>query len=38
MDELACNDIQAKLYSYIMDKLIHCDTHALMLYFGFTGL
>jgi len=35
---LACNDVQAKLYSYVMDKLIHCDLHVLELYFGLTGL
>ena len=38
MDGLACDDVQEILYNYIMEKLIHCDIHALKLYYGFTGL
>jgi len=30
--------LQAILYNYIMEKLIHCDIHALKLYYGLTGL
>jgi len=37
-DGLACDDVQAILYNYIVEKLICYDTQALNLYYGLSGL